>query len=285
VDTFGKYLENIARWPLLTPAQEIELGRLKQAGIETSDRIGTRKPTRQESRTIKTGQRAVERMVLCNLRLVVSIAKKYIGHCDLLDIEDLVQCGSIGLKHAAVKFDHEKGYKFSTYATWWIRQEIQRGIYKTDRIIRLPEHCRLVWARLRKHASLLTHELGRAPTQKELMQAADIGENDFMLITRAMDRISSLNEQLENGGEPIDYLADINSNIEIAPDYSALLNALQTLKEDEFELITKYFGIGGEPQQSMAELSRQRGVSRQSIKQKMDKIKGCIRLRLHPQSA
>jgi RNA polymerase primary sigma factor len=224
-------------------------------------------------------------MVLCNLRLVVSIAKRYIGHCDLLDIEDLVQCGSIGLKNAAVKFDHLKGYKFSTYATWWIKQEIQRGIYKTDRIIRLPEHCRLIWARLRKQANLLSHELGRAATQEELLQAAEIGENDFMLIVRAMNRIASLNDQLKNGGEPIDFLAEINSSNEIAPDYSALLNALQTLKEDEFELISKYFGIGGEPQHSMAEISRQRGVSRQSVKQKMEKIKGCIRLRLHSQNA
>jgi RNA polymerase primary sigma factor len=122
MDTFGQYLETISRWPLLTAAQEINLGRLIQAGIKTSEQIGTRKPTRKQLKVIKTGQRSLNRMVLCNLRLVVSVAKLYTGPCKLLDIEDLVQYGFIGLKRAAEKFDPTRGYKFSTYARRWIVQ-------------------------------------------------------------------------------------------------------------------------------------------------------------------
>jgi RNA polymerase primary sigma factor len=285
MDTFGQYLENISRWPLLTPAQEIELGRLKQAGIEVSERIGTCKPNRKESRAIKTGQRAVERMVLCNLRLVVSIAKNYIGHCSLHDIEDLVQYGSIGLKRAAERFDHEKGYKFSTYATWWIRQEIQRGIYKADRTIRLPEHCRLTWARLRKQNVLLTNKLGRTPTQDEVMEAAEVSKKDYLLLTRSMEKTFSLNAQLESGNELIENLTDPSSSNEISTDYALLLAFIETLREDDRDLIARRFGICGHHEHTLVELGDQRGVTRQRIKQKVDKIQDRIKTWLSVEGA
>jgi RNA polymerase primary sigma factor len=277
MDTFGKYLENISRWPLLTPTQEIELSRLKQAGMEVSERIGACKPNRKQLRVIKTGQRAIERMVLCNLRLVVSIAKLYVGHCSLHDIEDLVQYGSIGLKRAAEKFDHEKGYKFSTYATWWIRQEIQRGIYKADRTIRLPEHCRQAWARLRKHSVLLANKLGRIPTEKEVMEAAEVSKKDYILLARSMEKTFSLNAQLESGNEIIENLIDPSSSNEISADYTFLFAFIETLHADDKDLIVRRFGICGHHEHSLVELGKQRGVTRQRIKQKIDKIENYIK--------
>jgi RNA polymerase primary sigma factor len=285
MDTFGRYLENIARWPLLSADQEIELGRLIQAGIETSDHVGTRKPTRKELRIIRTGERSVDRMVLCNLRLVVSIAKKFVGHCDLHDIEDLVQYGSIGLKSAAQRFNPEKGYKFSTYATWWIRQEVQRGIYKADRIIRVPEHSRLTWARLQKQKAALSHELGRAPTSDELMKATDVKKEDFYMITRAMGTTTSLNAQLDGGDEIIGLLADHVNRNEIAPDYTALLDSLQILDDEERELIAKRFGLNEHPAHSFIELGKQYGITRQGAKDRVDKIQRRIKFQLSVRSA
>jgi RNA polymerase sigma factor (sigma-70 family) len=283
MDTFGEYLNTIGRWPLLTPAQEIELARLKQAGIDTAEAIGTRKPTRQESRIIKTGQRSAERMVLCNLRLVVSIAKRYVTHCNLHDIEDLVQHGTIGLKRAVDKFDSEKGYKLSTYATWWIKQEIQRGIYKTDRSIRLPEHCRLAWARLQRHANQLGQELGRPPTPDEIMEAAGVNQKDFALITRAMSRTASLNDPLETGNELLENVADPGNENEIAPDFRALVKLMQALQPDERDLLSRRFGMGGHAPHTYAELGDHFGVSRQRAKQRVERAKNLIRLHLSTQ--
>jgi RNA polymerase sigma factor (sigma-70 family) len=280
MDAFNNYLETISRWPLLTPAQEIELSRLKQAGINRAKSIGTCKPTRQDLRVIKRGERSVERMVLCNLRLVVSIAKNYVRHCNTHTIEDLVQYGSIGLKRAIEKFDHEKGYKLSTYATWWIKQEIHRGIYKADRTIRLPEHCRQSWARLRKHSNDLTQKLGRAPTQDELIATAEMSKKDYALITRAMEGILSLNSPMESGAEIIEYLPDCNNRNEIATDYTALLDTIELLRDDERELINRYYGLNGYPADSMVEISKQRGTSRQAVKNRLDRIQANMKFRL-----
>lgn len=280
MDTFGRYLETISRWPLLTPAQEIELARLKQAGIEVAERIGTRKPTRRELRAIKTGQRSIERIITCNLRLVVSIAKNYVNNCSLHDIEDLVQYGSIGLKRAAERFDHEKGYKFSTYASWWIRQEIQRGIYKADQTIRIPEHCRLIWARLRRHANALLHELGRTPTSEEIMQAANVSKIDFMLITRAMERAISLNNTLQGGNEMIDFIPDNENGSEIALDCGILIELVEMLPDNDRNLVKKRFGIGEYAPHSYIELGKQYGISRQGAKDRLDKIQARIKSQL-----
>jgi RNA polymerase sigma factor (sigma-70 family) len=283
MDTFSQHLNAIGQWPLLTPAQEIELAKLKQAGIETSERIGTRKPTRKESRIIKTGVRSAERMVLCNLRLVVSIAKGYVKHCNLHDIQDLVQYGTIGLQRAVDKFDFTKGYKFSTYATWWIKQEIQRNIYKTDRTIRLPEHSRLAWARLQKHTKRLGQKLERPPTSNEIMEAAGINQKDFDFITRAMTRMTSLNSLLETGNELIDNIADPSCQNEIAPDYKTLYNSMQALKSDDRSLLLRRFGFNDYPPHTYAELGKIYGVSRERARQRVEKAMNLVKRHLSAQ--
>ena len=283
MDTFSQHLNAIGQWPLLTPAQEIELARLKQAGIETSERIGTRKPTRKESRIIKTGTRSAERMVLCNLRLVVSIAKGYVKHCNLHDIQDLVQYGTIGLQRAVDKFDFTKGYKLSTYATWWIRQEIQRNIYNTDRTIRLPEHSRIKWARLQRCAKQLGQKLGRPPTPNETMEAAGVNQKDFDLITKTMTRMTSLNSLLETGNELMDAIADPDRQNEILPDYRTLYNSMQALKPDDRNLLMRRFGFSDHPPHTYAELGKIYGVSRERARQRVEKAMNLVKRNLQTQ--
>ena len=280
MDSFDEYLKTISRWPLLTPVQEIELSRLKQAGLAKAESIGTCKPTRQDLRIIKKGQRSIEHMVLCNLRLVVSIAKNYVRGCNTHTIEDLVQYGSIGLKRAVEKFDHEKGYKLSTYATWWIRQEIHRGIYKADRAIRLPEHCRQYWARLRKHTNDLTHKLGRPPTLDELLAAAEVSMKDYALVERAMGGITSLNTPMESGAEMIEYLPDQGNFNEIATDYTALLDSVLLLRDDDREIINRRYGLNGHSVHSLVEIGKQRGISRQGVKDRLNRIEANLKFRL-----
>jgi RNA polymerase primary sigma factor len=136
--SLGEYLTVIGRVKLLSAAEEITLGRRIKQMIEICETVPEEDWTKEQRRTVRVGKNAKSRMVECNLRLVVSYAKKYSHFTERLTLDDLVQEGNIGLIRAAEKFDHEKGYKFSTYATWWIRQAISRAICYNGRIIRLP---------------------------------------------------------------------------------------------------------------------------------------------------
>ena len=284
MDTFGQYLDKIGKWKLLTAAQEIDLGRLIQAGIETSERIGDRKPNRKELKAVKLGKRSLDIMVLCNLRLVVSVAKLYAGSCKLNSIEDLIQYGVIGLSRAAEKFDPTRGYKFSTYARRWIVQGIKRGIHNSDQPIRLPEHCYQDWAKVQKENKRLTIALSRTPTTTELMQASGLSEKSFTSIAAAMVPVSSLNVQSESGSEMIDNLPDPNGDDEIPPtDYSFLVNSILTLSDGDRKLIAKRFGIGSYHAHTLVELGQQHGISKQRVAQKITKIQDRIRLLLQEQ--
>jgi RNA polymerase sigma factor (sigma-70 family) len=284
MDTFGQYLDRIGKWKLLTAAQEIDLGRLIQAGIKASEQVGDRKPNRKELRAIKLGKHSLDRMVLCNLRLVVSVAKLYAGSCKLNDIEDLVQYGVIGLSRAAEKFDPTRGYKFSTYARRWIIQGIKRGIHNSDQPIRLPEHCYLDWAKVQKENKKLTIALSRTPTSTELMRASGLSEKSFTSIAAAMVPVSSLNVQSESGSEMIDNLPNPNEDNEIPlADYSSLANSILTLSDDDRDLIVRRFGLDGYHAHSLVELAQLHSVSRQRVQQRICKIQNRIRLLLQEQ--
>ena len=175
-DPISWYLQNIGRVPLLTPAEEIELGnQVQKMMILTEDGQLTEKNkefTSQQKRTIKIGRRAKERMMNANLRLVVSVAKKYQGKG--LELLDLVQEGSLGLERAVEKFDPTRGYKFSTYAFWWIRQSMTRAIACQSRTIRLPVHLSERLASIRKVSRDLAHKLGAMPSRIEIAEAMEI---------------------------------------------------------------------------------------------------------------
>jgi len=183
-DSIRLYLQEIGRIRLLRAEEEIELARniadlleLERIRDDLADSLD-RDPRDDEwaeavnmepqafRRRLHVGRRAKDKMVQSNLRLVVSIAKKYMNRG--LSFQDLIQEGSLGLIRAAEKFDHEKGYKFSTYATWWIRQAITRAIADQSRTIRLPVHLYETISRIKKTTKLLSQELGRKPTEEEI---------------------------------------------------------------------------------------------------------------------
>ena len=173
-DLVRLYLEDVGRHNLLTKDDEIRLAQAIETGTAATERLETAKkltPTqrRQLRREIRQGEEAHRQFVNSNLRLVVSIAKKY--QSSGLPLLDIVQEGNLGLIHAVDKFDWRKGFKFSTYATWWIRQAIQRGIANSARVIRLPVHAGDMLTALLKLRAALEGSLGRTPTLAEIGRA------------------------------------------------------------------------------------------------------------------
>ena len=175
-DSIGHYLSSIGRVPLLTPAEEIELAHhvqhmKKLLKIPETDR------TQRNLYQIKIGKRARDRMMAANLRLVVSVAKKYQNQG--LELLDLVQEGAIGLERAVDKFDPAMGYKFSTYAYWWIRQGMTRAIDNSARTIRLPIHISEKLSKMRRVSRELSHKFGRQPTRLEMATEMGIDQKDL----------------------------------------------------------------------------------------------------------
>lgn len=199
-DATKAFLNSIGRVPLLTADQEIELSRAVQAGLAAE----ALPPSAERDRIIAIGQKAKRKMVEANLRLVVAIAKKYQNRG--LELLDLIQEGTLGLDRAAEKFDASKGYKFSTYAYWWIRQGITRAIANDAKTIRIPIHINEKLNKVKRVKRKLTAELGRSPSMTEL--AAEMGIDiaklsDLLAATR---ETYSLDRQVKNGDGDSDSL-------------------------------------------------------------------------------
>jgi RNA polymerase primary sigma factor len=247
-DTLQLFLRDVRRHPLLTPAEEVDLAkRIERGDLE-----------------------AKERMVNSNLRLVVSIAKKYQGH--ELALLDLIQEGILGLIRAAEKFDWRKGYKFSTYATFWIRQAIQRGLANQGRTIRIPVH---IGQRERKIARVereLAVTLGRAPTDDEVAAAAEITLTELNETREVMRTITSLERPV--GAEGDTELGDLLASHEIEPHEEVEIGlrdetvrmALGQLPEQEREVIELRFGVGGEDPTPLREAGRRLGLSPERVR-------------------
>ena len=242
-DALQLLMREARHWPLLTPAEEIELA--KQ--IERGDLV------------------AKERMVNSNLRLVMSIARRYQGQG--LSMGDLVQEGTLGLIRAVEKFDWRKGFRFSTYATLWIRQSIQRGLENSGRTIRLPVH---VGQRARKVARArreLTAKLGREPTDEEIAEETGL-ELELVLEAAKADREpTSLDLPVGDDGETslgaLIATDDAGPHEEVADTlrHEAVQKAIDTLPDKERTVIHLRFGTGGEPPQTLSEVGRRLGLS------------------------
>lgn len=191
---FRAYLTAVSRHPLLPPGQEIELGRKIQAMLELRD---VQDPTPEQRRIIRQGNRARKRFVEANLGLVITIAKKYVRNRRSLDIEDLIQEGNIGLHRAVEKFDPSRGYRFSTYGYWWIRQAIQAAIQTQDLMMRLPVELHDQMIKLGTARQKLFAALGRQPTMDEL--AAELGATPEALLQaiRRSQYVGSLDEPVQ----------------------------------------------------------------------------------------
>jgi RNA polymerase primary sigma factor len=265
-------LATIGREPLLTAAEEIELGNQVQAMMRLLEE-GDRTFTDQEQRTIKIGKRSKARMMKANLRLVVSVAKKY--QSKGLELLDLIQEGSLGLERAVEKFDPTRGYKFSTYAFWWIRQSMTRAIACQSRTIRLPVHLSERLTAIRKVSLDLAHKLGAMPSRQEIAEALEMPLDELDSVLRQALTTSSLDAPV-NGDEGRSFLGDlIADNSEEEPlervergiHQEQLGRWLSHLSSQERQVLHLRFGLEGEERHTLAEIGRRLDVSRERVRQ------------------
>ena len=271
-DAIGFYLTSIGRVPLLTPAEEIELAHHVQQMKDLLSLPLEQRSTRQKHK-IKMGKRARDRMMAANLRLVVSVAKKYQNQG--LELLDLVQEGAIGLERAVDKFDPAMGYKFSTYAYWWIRQGMTRAIDNSARTIRLPIHISEKLSKMRRISRELSHRFGRQPNRLELANAMGIEPQDLEDLVsqsapcasldahaRGEEDRSTLGELIPdpNGEEPME-------GMDRTIQKEHLGTWLTQLNEREQKIMKLRFGLDGEEPLTLAEIGRQINVSRERGRQ------------------
>jgi RNA polymerase sigma factor (sigma-70 family) len=276
-DLVRLYLRDIGKHALLTKDDEVRLGKAIESGmaarvelIETKGVTPARK--RQLRQAVREGEEATQIFIKANLRLVVSIAKKY--QASELPLLDLVQEGNLGLIHAVEKFDYRKGFKFSTYATWWIRQAITRGIANTGRTIRLPVHAGDQLARLKKARANLELQLGRRPTVTELADELEMPERQVIEILRYASEPLSLSDPLreDSDAELGDIVEDRSAVSPFEAAAEALLPAemerlLAPLDERERAILKLRFGLDrGEPR-TLEEVGESFNLTRERIRQ------------------
>jgi RNA polymerase primary sigma factor len=249
-DALQLFLNEAGRWPLLTAQEEVELAKR----IERGDR------------------EAKERMINSNLRLVVSIAKRYQGHG--LSLLDLIQEGIIGLIRAVEKFDWRRGFKFSTYATWWIRQAVQRGVANKSRTIRIPVHIAEREQRIGRAERELAPKLGRVPTEEEVARHAKLPLKQVREVRSAARAVTSLDKPV--GDENDAALGDLFASDQPAPEeeldvsleQEVLHKALSDLPDREQEVLKLRYGLNGDRDPaSLESIGRQLGITRERVRQ------------------
>ncbi|MCT0225124.1 RNA polymerase sigma factor RpoD [Synechococcus sp. CS-1328] len=288
-DSIRVYLQEIGRIRLLRPDEEIELAR-KIADLLQLEELASQfeadkghypdtkewavlldMPVIKFRRRLMLGRRAKEKMVQSNLRLVVSIAKKYMNRG--LSFQDLIQEGSLGLIRAAEKFDHEKGYKFSTYATWWIRQAITRAIADQSRTIRLPVHLYETISRIKKTTKTLSQEFGRKPTEEEIAESMEMTIEKLRFIAKSAQLPISLETPI--GKEEDSRLGDfIEADIE-NPEQDVAKNLLRedlegvlaTLSPRERDVLRLRYGLDDGRMKTLEEIGQIFDVTRERIRQ------------------
>jgi RNA polymerase primary sigma factor len=249
-DSLQLFLNEAGRYPLLTAAQEVELAKR----IEEGDK------------------RAKDLLVNSNLRLVVSIAKKYQGHG--LTLLDLIQEGIIGLIRAAEKFDWRKGFKFSTYATWWIRQAVQRGVANKARVIRIPVHIVEREQKISRAERELLTRLERAPTDEEVAEKAKLPLKQVREVRNAARAVASLDRPV--GEDDSASFGELFASDELMPDEQveldltekALRDAVAGLSEREQQILNLRYGLNGnDDPKSLEEIGRILGITRERVRQ------------------
>ncbi len=279
-DLVRLYLTDIGRYPLLTKEDEIRLAQDIEAGNEAARKLealearGNLTPERRVrlQRQVRKGARARQAFVQSNLRLVVSIAKRY--QASGLPFLDRIQEGNLGLMHAVEKFDWRKGFKFSTYATWWIRQAITRGIANTSRTVRLPVHAGDTLVRLQKARNRMELRLGRPPLEAELAAEVGLPEEKVAEVLRFSVEPLSLFEPLREDGEAElgDVVEDRQSAtpfeevaITLLPDQVARM--LSNLDDRERQVLELRFGLGECQPRTLEEIGSKFNLTRERIRQ------------------
>jgi RNA polymerase primary sigma factor len=279
-DLVRRYLREIGAYPLLTAEEEVELGRRIEAGLAAERALAEaaadgRHLAPSEERRLEAaaaaGREAKRRFIQANLRLVVSIAKRY--RSSGLPLLDLVQEGNLGLIRAVEKFDHRKGFKFSTYATWWIRQAITRAIADKGRTIRVPVHLAETIARVSRARAALTKSLGRDPTPAELADALGMTEGRIVELQRVTPDAVSLFERVgEDETELADFVADGDADVAFDAAASALerrelARLLGRLNDRERRVLVMRYGLAGNEPRTLEEVGREFRVTRERVRQ------------------
>src|SRR5438067_1320831 len=249
-DALQLFLNEAGRWPLLTAAEEVELAKK----VERGDR------------------EAKDRMINSNLRLVVSIAKRYQGHG--LSLLDLIQEGIIGLIRAVEKFDWRRGYKFSTYATWWIRQAVQRGVANKSRTIRIPVHIVEREQKIARAERDLIAQHERPPTDEEIAEKTKLAVKHVREVRNAARTVASLDKPVgdESGASFGDLIAhddsDVAEEVVVGLGEDALHRAIETLPDREKLVIKLRYGLDGDRDpMSLEQIGREMGITRERVRQ------------------
>ena len=263
-DATRDYLDAISRYPLLTTQQEIQLARKIAQYMELRDNPS---PTPAEQRLIKAGLKARATMVNCNLRLVVHIAKRYTGRIKSMDMLDLCQEGNIGLQRAAEKFDASRGYKFSTYAYWWIRQSLKRAIDSKERMIKIPIHMiDRIFKALQVEIEFMK-EHGRKPSKTELAKVMGLTIEQLLALVDCNSAHISLDELItDDGNSLLDLIASPEVDIDYDLDHSKehVQLALSYLTDMEQDLINKRYN----QDLTFTAIAKEHNVSRERIRQR-----------------
>ncbi len=277
-DSVGMYLEEIARTPLLTAEDEVELARRIEAGLYAEQIISGAIPSPFEvtdeelDQIIAEGREAERRFVQANLRLVVSVARKY-GR-NQMPLLDLIQEGNTGLLRAVEKFDYTKGYKFSTYSTWWIRQAITRGAAQQARIVRLPVHVAEQINQVSNTRRILEKQLGREPEIVEIAETLEMDVDKVYDLMSYSKEHTSLDAPLEDGGDTT--LGDLIAK-ESAPgpdeefmqaeDRRRLETMLAELDERSADVVRRRYGLTDGRQEKLADIGEVWGITAERVRQ------------------
>ena len=288
-DPVRMYLQEIGRVPLLTPQQEVELAMQIEAGRRAAGKLdGDGQKLEKDARAIlestsRKGERAAEHLVEANLRLVVSIAKKYVGRG--MPLLDMFQEGNLGLMRAAEKFDHRRGFRFSTYATWWIRQAVTRALADQGRTIRVPVHMVETINRLIQAQRSLMQDLGREPTIPEIAADLEVDPQRVTELRRIAQDPVSLESPLGTEDESTlgDFVEDREADVPVEVASFKLLqeyiaHALEELNARERQVLVMRFGLDDGKVRTLEEVGAHFGVTRERVRQLETKALAKLRL-------
>jgi RNA polymerase primary sigma factor len=292
-DSVRAYLKQIGKVALLNAEEEVDLAKRIEAGLYGAERLRQAEETGEKMSTqmrrdlrwiVRDGERAKNHLLEANLRLVVSLAKRYTGRG--MAFLDLIQEGNLGLIRAVEKFDYTKGYKFSTYATWWIRQAITRAMADQARTIRIPVHMVEVINKLGRIQRELLQDLGREPTPEELAKEMDITPDKVLEIQQYAREPISLDQTIGDEGDSQlgDFIEDSEAVIAVDAVSFTLLqdqlqSVLQTLSEREAGVVKLRFGLTDGQPRTLDEIGQVYGVTRERIRQIESKTMSKLR---HP---
>jgi RNA polymerase primary sigma factor len=287
--TGDTYFDQAGKYALLTAEQEIECSRKIQAMTKLLKEKDSSSFCIREKAIIRAGRKAKEQMVSANLRLVIYLAKRHPAYAICksntsgMELIDLIQEGNIGLAKAADKFEGERGYRFSTYAFWWIKQAMNRSFASSQRCIRLPLHIHELNMKIRKADAELRRKLDRKPTKKEIAKHLSLSEKKIDQVLVACMEVKSLDRLMkEDGSSWHEVIEDQSSTCSALDDLSSLkiYSVMQFLPEREQFILNNYYGLNGCKEHTYGEIGGKLGISRERVRQLINKSVQRIQIRI-----